>query len=144
MKKLLFALCLSLFTTAAMACTDFSGSYRGEEGIYSVTQSGCSNVTISDSSGSSTLITDGNFRVTEDSPEVRVYTAATFVGNNLTLENRIEYKIALPPEVPVDAIPARIVIVIVKDSAGGLVQTMTFYNSKGQVLGSESSTHPRA
>lgn len=143
MKKLLFALCLSVFTSAAMACTNFAGNYRGEEGVYTVSQSACASVTISDSSGSGTIITDGQFRVSEDNEEARILTAASFVGTNLTIDNRVEYKVPLPPEVPADAIPARIVIVIVKNSAGGLVQTVTIYNSKGQVLGSESSTHPK-
>lgn len=144
MKKFLFALCLSLFTSVAMACTNFSGSYRGEEGVYTVSQSGCASVTISDSNGDMTLITDGQFRVVEDAPEARIMTAASFVGNNLTMENRIEYKVPFPPEVPADAIPSRIVVVVVKNAAGALVQTTTFYNSKGQSLGSESTTHPKA
>lgn len=144
MKKILFALCFSMFTTAAMACTDFSGRYRDEDSaLYTVSQSGCASITVSSSTGEGTIITDGQFRITDEDEQVRVYTAASFIGVTLTIENRLEFKVPLPPEIPADSIPVKIILVYSKDSAGNLLITTTLYNSNGQVLGSESSTHPR-
>nr|BDT26810.1 hypothetical protein BHI3_02760 [Bacteriovorax sp. HI3] len=145
--KVVLALCLSLFTffsSAAFACTDFTGRYKNEQNeIYTVSQSACASVTVTGSDGSDTIITDGQFRLSEENEDVRVFTAAAFIGVNLTLNHRIEYKKPLPPEVPPTAIPVKILEVYVKDARGNVVLTTTIFNSTGGVLASMTSLHQR-
>lgn len=142
--KILLTLTLSFFTSAVMACTDFSGSYKDEvASVYSVVQSGCSTVMVNNNEGTETIIADGQFRVTEENAEVRISSAANFIGDNLTIEGRIEYLIALPPEVPVELIPVKFVTVYTLDSAGNLWMNFTIINSKDQVIGESATMHQR-
>ena len=58
--KLLLALSLSLFASVSMACTDFTGKYRNAESeVFTLQQSGCASVTLTDDTGSATIIADG-------------------------------------------------------------------------------------
>lgn len=142
--KVLLALCLSLFTTAALACTDFTGRYKNEQNeIYSVSQSACASVTVTDSDGAQTILTDGQYRLSEENEDLRVLTAAAFVGLSLTLDHRFEYKKPFPPEVPPSAIPVKMVDVYVKDAYGNVILTTTLFNSAGGVLTSMTSVHQR-
>lgn len=140
--KTLLALGFSLFATVSMACTDFSGAYRSQEDgdVYTLQQSGCESITSNSSDGTSTIITDGQYRLNEEDENVRILTAATFIGANLTLDSKIEYKQPLPSEIPVEMIPAKVVMIAVKDSAGNLVTTTTIYNSTNQVLATSTQT----
>lgn len=142
--KLLLAISLSLFTTAALACTNFSGKYKNEQNeVYTVSQSGCASVTLVSSEGTQTILADGVRRVTEENAEVRVSTAASFIGANLTLNHLLELKVPLPPEVPPTAVPKTILEVYVKDARGNIVQTTTLYNSAGTVLNTMTAVHQK-
>ncbi len=141
--KLLLALCLSLSTSVALACTDFSGKYKNEQEVYTVSQNACASITVTTSEGSGTVITDGQFRLSEQNDDVRIYTAAAFIGNNLTLDHRVEYIQPLPPEVPPTSIPVKMLEVYTKDARGNVVFTTTVYNSAGGVLGSMTSVHQK-
>jgi hypothetical protein len=139
--KLLFTVAFSLFASAAMACTNFSGSYRNDvEGkIYSIQQSGCSSI----SAEGQTIITDGQYRVLNEDETGRVMVAASFVDANLNVDTTIEYKVSIPPEFPEEMIPVKITIIYSMDSAGNLTTLSTAYNSHGQVISSESNTDQR-
>lgn len=142
--KLLIALCFSLFASVTMACTDFTGNYRNQQNeVYSLQQSGCASVAIIDNEGTNTIIADGQFRLTEETDEVRILTAASFVGANFTLDHRIEYKMPLPPEVPTEAIPVKMIVIYVKDTAGNIIETTTLYNSLERVLATMTSRHQK-
>lgn len=142
--KVLLALCLSLFASAALACTDFTGKYKNEQNeIYTVSQSACASVTVTGTEGAGTVITDGQFRLSEENEDVKVLTAAAFIGANLTLDHRIQYKKPLPPEVPPTSIPVKILEVYVKDARGNVVLTTTIFNSTGGVLASMTSLHQK-
>ncbi len=142
--KVLLALCLSLFTSAALACTDFTGRYKNEQNeIYTVAQSACASLTVTNSEGTQTIITDGQYRLFDENEDVRILTAATFVGANLTLDHRFEYKRPLPPEVPPSAIPLKMLDVYVKDARGNVILTTTIFNSAGGVLASMTSLHQK-
>lgn len=134
--KLLLALTFLTFSTVSLACTDFSGSYRDETNqTFNVSQSACASVTVNSQEGTETIITDGQYRVTEDSDEVRITSAASFVGANLTIDGKIEYKIPMPPEIPAEMIPVRAVTIYTLDSVGNLIMYIAVYNSNNQVLG---------
>lgn len=142
--KLLLALSLSLFATVSMACTDFTGSYRDEDSqAYTVAQSGCSSVTVNDQEGTTIVIADGQYRVTEETDEVIILSAANFIGATLTVNGKMEYKIPFPPEVPTDMIPVRSVSVYTLDSAGNLVIDTSVFNSNNQVLVQSTQTHQK-
>ncbi|MBC7428057.1 MAG: hypothetical protein H7336_05570 [Bacteriovorax sp.] len=142
--KLLLALSFSLFASASMACTDFSGTYRDESSAtYNVSQSGCATVTVNSSEGTETIIADGQYRVTSEDEQVRVTSAATFVGANLTIDGIVEYKVTLPPQVPADKIPARVVTIYTLDSAGNLVMNLSVLNSSNQVIAQGTMTQQR-
>lgn len=142
--KVLLALTLSLFATVSIACTDFTGSYKDEESqTYTVSQSGCATVTVNDQEGTETIIVDGQYRVTEETDEVRITSAANFVGAGLVIDGKIEYKIPFPPEMPVDMIPVKSVAVYTLDSAGNLVVNVVVYNASNQVLGESTQTHQK-
>lgn len=140
--KTFLALGLSLFATVSMACTDFTGSYRSQQDndVYTLEQSGCASITANNSEGTSTIITDGQYRLNDQDENVRVMTAATFVDANLTLDSKIEYKQPLPSEIPVEMIPTKVVMILVKDSAGNIVTTSSVYNSTNQVLATSTQT----
>lgn len=140
--KTFLALGLSLFATVSMACTDFTGSYRSQQdsSTYSIQQSGCTSITSNTNEGTMTVLTDGQYRVSEDNEHARILTAAKFVGSNLTIDGKIEYKQPLPSEIPAEMIPTKIVMIVVKDSAGNLVTTSNVLNSDDQVLGSTTTT----
>jgi hypothetical protein len=139
--KLLFTIAFSLITSAAMACTDFSGTYLNhvENTPYSLSQSGCASIT----EENETIYTDGRYRVIAEDDSVAVSMAASFIGANLTMDSNIEYKIPFPPEVPADMVPTKVVIVYTLDSARNLQSVSTVYNSTGQVLATESGTDQR-
>lgn len=142
--KLFLVLCFSMFASAAMACTDFSGAYRNGEGVKTqIQQSGCANVTFTTVEGSGTLITDGQFRVSQDDAEVRVLTSAAFVGSTLNLEGKIEYKQSMPPEVPAEAIPTRFSLVYSKTNSGDVLAVMSAYNSQNQVIYSVTDSYSK-
>ncbi|MBC7713007.1 MAG: hypothetical protein H7177_06695 [Rhizobacter sp.] len=141
--KFLGVLAFALFTSTAMACTNFSGSYRDEQmGTYTVTQSGCETVTVNSSDGIETIIADGVYRLSSEDEQVRIMSAAMFVGANLTIDGKIEYKVPLP-QVPADKIPARVVTVYNLDSAGNLVMNFSVINSSNQVIANGTTTHQR-
>jgi hypothetical protein len=139
--KLLFTIAFSLFASVAMACTDFSGTYltHVERNPYTITQSGCSSIT----EDNQTIITDGQYRVLDEDENVRVLSAASFIGANLTIDSNIEYKVAFPPEIPTEMIPTKIIMIYTLDSARNLQSVTTVYNSAGQVLTTESGTDER-
>lgn len=142
--KLLLALSLSLFASVSMACTDFSGSYRDEaSNTYTVAQQACYSVTVNNQEGSQTIIADGVYRVTEEDDSVRITSAASFTGADLVIDGRIEYKVALPPEVPTELIPVRAVTTYSLDSAGNLVTSVVVYNSNNQSIGQATQTHQK-
>ena len=138
--KFLLAVSFSLFATASMACTDFSGSYRDDEaGDFTYQQSGCESITRIGAGTSETVITDGKERVISDDEVVRIRATASFVGETLTIVSAIEYKVALPPEVPVEMIPVRADAVHTKSPNGDIIQSVTPYNANGQSLGTQTS-----
>jgi hypothetical protein len=138
--KLFFALCFSLSATAALACTDLSGTYRDDNSeTFTLVQSGCESVTVNDSSHSETMITDGVPRVISEDDSSRITASATFVGDNLTVDGNIELKVALPPEFPTDKVPKRVLMIYTKASNGDLLINTTIYNSTGAILGTQSS-----
>jgi len=142
--KLLLVLCFSMFATAAMACTDFTGTYLNGEGAKTqIQQSGCASVTFTDANDSGTIITDGQYRVTQDDAEVRVSTAASFVGVTLNFDGKLEYKQPMPPEVPTQSIPKRISVVYSKNASGNVVALMTAYNSQNQVIYSITDSYTK-
>lgn len=143
--KFLLALCLSMFATAAIACTDFSGRYRDEElEVYTIEQSGCSSVTyVEDNGERSTFIVDGQYRLSDEDDEVKVYTAANFVGVTIVFDSKMEYKQPFPDDVPEEAIPRTSKIIYSKDTNGNLVSIILIFNSAGTVIGSATTTHPR-
>lgn len=142
--KLLLVLCFSMFASVAMACTDFSGSYRNGEGVNTqIQQSGCVSVTFSSADGSGTLITDGQFRVSQDDAEVRVLTSAAFVGATLNLEGKLEYKQPVPPEMPTEYIATRFSMVYSKSNSGDVVAVMSVYNSQNQVIYSLTDSYSK-
>ena len=133
-----------MFATAAMACTDFSGSYRDEEQkTYSIKQSRCASVTLTSDEGSASIQADGKFRVTDESDEVKVTTAASFVGTNFTLDSRISYKIEIPPQVPTELIPVKILTIYTKDTSGNLVIQTQVLNSDNDLLGDDTVTNEK-
>lgn len=142
--KLLLVLCFSMFASAAMACTDFSGNYRNGEGVSTaIQQSGCASVTFSGVDGSGTMITDGQFRVSQDDAEVRVLTSAAFIGETLTLEGKLEYKQPFPAEVPTESITTRFTLVFSKTTSGNVVAVSSFYNSQNQVIFSQADSYSK-
>lgn len=142
--KLLLVLCFSMFASAAMACTDFSGNYRNGEGVGTqIQQSGCASVTFTGADGAGTLVTDGQLRVSQDDAEVRVLTAATFVGAALILESKLEYKQPFPPEVPTELIATRFTMVFSKNTSGDVVAVSSMYNSQDQVIFSQVDTYSK-
>lgn len=142
--KLLLVLCFSMFATAAMACTDFTGTYRNGEGVKTqIKQSGCASVTFTEANDSGTIITDGQYRVTQDDADVRVSTAASFVGATLNFDGKLEYKQPMPPEVPTQSIPRRISVVYSKNTTGDVVALMTAYNSQNQVIYSITDSYTK-
>ncbi len=142
--KLLLALSLSLFAFSSMACTDFSGSYTDEfSDAYKVSQNACASFSVSSDTEIYSIMTDGKFRVTEENDEARISSAASFSGANLIVEGKIEYKVALPPEVPTELIPVRVVTVYSLDKLGNLVLVTTIYNSKNQIIEQETQTHQK-
>lgn len=142
--KLLLALCFSLFASAAMACTDFSGNYLNSEGVKTqITQSGCTSVTFTSAEGTGTMITDGQPRVTQDDAEIRVLTKAQFVGATLNLEAALEYKVAFPPEVPAQYIPRKAVVIYSKTSSGDVTAASSTYNSQNQLIYSATDSYTK-
>jgi hypothetical protein len=142
--KLLWALSFALFTSASMACTNFSGTYIDDQTkTYTVTQSACESVVVVSSEGSETIIADGVYRVTSEDEQVRITSAANFIGENLTIDGKVEYKTPLPPEVPADKIPARVVEVYTLDSAGNLVMQLSVLNLNNQTITSSTITHQK-
>lgn len=143
--KFLLAICISMFATAAIACTDFSGRYRDEElEVYTIEQSGCSSVTyIEDSGERSTFLVDGQYRLSDEDDEVRVYTAANFVGPTIVFDSKMEYKQPFPDDVPEEAIPRTSKLIYFKDANGNLVNVIYVYNSAGTIIGSATTTHPK-
>ena len=139
--KLLLAICLSMFASLAMACTDFTGNYRNGEGVDTqIKQSGCSSVTFTGNEGAGTLVTDGQYRMSQDDAEVRVMTAASFVGAALNIEGKLEYKQSFPPEVPTQYIARRFTMIYTKTTSGDVVGTSSVYNSENQVIFSQADT----
>lgn len=142
--KLLFALCISMFASVAMACTDFSGNYRNGEGqTTQIKQSGCASVSFTNSEGAGTFITDGQFRVTQDDAEIRVLSAAVFVGAALNIEGKLEYKQPIPPEMPSQYIPRKVMVVYTKTASGDVVGVSSIYNSENQVISSQTDTYSK-
>lgn len=143
--KLLLAVCFSMFATAAMACTDFSGKYRDEEmEVYTIEQSGCESITyIEDDGDREVILVDGQYRVSDEDDDVRILTAANFIDDNITFDSKIEYLKPLPPEVPEASIPRTSKLVYTKDASGNLVGVINVYNSAGGVVGTATTTHPK-
>lgn len=143
--KFLLAVCISMFATAAMACTDFTGKYRDDDmDVYTIEQSGCEQVTyVEDDGDRETFIIDGQYRVTDEEDGVRILTAGNFVDATLVFDSKIEYLQPLPPEVPETSIPRTTKLVYSLDASGNLVGTVTVYNSAGTVLATASQTHPK-
>ncbi|MEA9356573.1 hypothetical protein SHI21_10175 [Bacteriovorax sp. PP10] len=142
--KLLLVLCFSMFASAAMACTDFSGNYRNGEGVQTqIQQSGCTSVTFSNVEGTGTIITDGQFRVLQDDADVRILTSAAFVGATLNLEGKFEYKQPAPPEMPSEYIAKRFSMVYTKSNSGDVVAVMSVYNSQNQVIYSLTDSYSK-
>lgn len=143
--KFLLAICISMFATAAIACTDFSGRYRDEEmEVYTIEQSGCSSVTyIEDDGERSTFLVDGQYRLSDEDDEVKVYTAANFVGATIVFDSKMEYKQPFPDDVPEETIPRTSKIIYSKDSYGNLISMIYVYNSAGAVIGRATTTHPK-
>ena len=81
--------------------------------------------------------------MSEENEDVKVLTAAAFIGTNLTLDHRIQYKKPLPPAVPPTSIPLKILEVYIKDARGNVVLTTTIFNSTGGVLASMNSLHKK-
>lgn len=143
--KILLALCISMFATGAFACTDFSGKYINTElEVYTVEQSGCESVTyIEDDGDRKIYIADGEYRLTEDDEDIRIYTATNFIGDNITLDSKIEYKKPFPPEMPEASITRTSKLIYTKDADGNLIENFYIYNSEGVILGSATTTHPK-
>jgi hypothetical protein len=142
--KLLLVLCFSLFASAAMACTNFSGNYRNGEGATTtIQQSGCANVTFTGVDGSGTIITDGQLRVSQDDAEVRVLTSASFIGETLTMAGKLEYKQPFPPEYPTQLITRSFAMVYSKTNSGDVIAVSTFYNSENQVIFSQTDSYSK-
>ena len=142
--KLLLAICFSMFASVAMACTDFTGDYKNAEGTNTqIKQSGCTSVTFTNIEGAGTLVTDGQYRVSQDDAEVRVMTAASFVGAALNIEGRLEYKQSFPPEVPTQYIARRFTMVYTKTASGDVVGTSSVYNSENQVIFSQTDSYKK-
>lgn len=142
--KLLTGFILFCSISNAFACTDFSGRYLDQENNqYSVAQSGCESLSIINDEGSFTAIADGQFRVSSESDEARVLTAITFSGSDLVMDNHLEFKFSLPPEVPVEVIPVRLLSIYRKVGNGDVAVTTSAYNLNGQFLGIESTTHQK-
>lgn len=142
--KIMLTIALSLFTSLAFACTDFTGTYRDQEyKVYSVNQAGCSSIVLNNDEGTFSAKADGQFRVSSEDQHARVLTAILFSGKDLIMDHHVELKVALPPEVPVEIIPVRIYSIYGKLGNGDLGVTTTVYNANGQVLSVESSQHQK-
>ncbi len=142
--KVLLTLTLSIYASMALACTDFTGTYRDQEfKVYSVLQSGCSSIVLNNDEGTFGAQADGILRVSSEDQQARVLTAISFSGKDLIMDHHIELKVALPPEVPADIIPGRIYSIYGKLGNGDLGVTTTVYNLNGQVLSVESSHHQK-
>jgi len=142
--KVLLVLTLSLVTSLAMACTDFTGTYRDQEDkVYSVSQSGCNSLVLNNDAGTFSAQADGKYRISSEDQQARVLTAISFSKKDLIIDHQIELKVALPPEVPTEIIPGRIYTLFGKLGNGDLGVTTTVYNLNGQVLSIESTHHQK-
>lgn len=142
--KVLLGLALSLFASVSLACTDFTGTYKDQESeTYSVEQTGCTSIVLNSNEGTFTTLADGQFRISSEDQQARVLTAVLFSGKDLIMDHHLELKVALPAEIPVEIIPARIYAIYSKLSNGNIAITTTVYNINGQVLGVESSQHQK-
>ena len=105
--KFLLAICISVFATATMACTDFSGTYKDETmSVYRIDQSGCTSIAQTNSDGTRVdFIVDGQYRLMEEDEWGTISTAANFVGDTLVFDSKMEYKKPFPTEVPEVVIP---------------------------------------
>lgn len=138
--KLLLIGILLLFSNQSFACTDFSGKYLDDDSNpYSIFQSGCNSFKLA----SAIYITDGNFRVKEESSAIKIMTASTFIEDYLQIENILEYKIPFPPEMPTELIPVRYVSLYTIGWLGNLAIDTTVYNKNGDVISSENTIHKK-
>ncbi len=142
--KTLIGLSLVLFSNIALACTDFTGTYLDQEReTYSVAQNGCESLTLTNNEGSFNVLADGQLRVTNESEEATIMTAVSFSGRDLIMDNHLQFKVSLPPEIPVEVIPVRMYSIYSKLPNGNVSITTTAYNLNGQVLGIETAIHQK-
>ncbi len=142
--KSLIGLSAFLFSTISFACTNFSGTYMDlEREIYSVTQNGCESLTVTSEEGTFTALADGVLRVSTDSEEATIMTAVSFSGKDLIMDNYLQFKVSLPPEIPAEVIPVRMYSIYSKLVNGDVSITTTAYNMNGQVLGIETGIHQK-
>ena len=133
--KFLLALSFSLFATASMACTDFTGDYINDAGMkFNYQQDGCESIVITIDGQTKTLITDGIERVLQDDAYLRISASAIFDQSALKVTDRIFYKVTLPPGTPTEKIPALVTAILTKDAGGDITSHLTSYNAAGQVI----------
>ena len=142
--KSLIGLSVFLFSTVSLACTNFSGSYLDlDRETYTVSQNGCESLTLTTDEGTFTALADGVLRVSNESEEATILTAVSFSGKDLIMDNHLQLKVSLPPEIPVEVIPVRMYSIYSKLVNGDVSITTTAYNLNGQILGIETGIHQK-
>ena len=142
--KSLIGLSVFLFSTVSLACTNFSGTYLNlERKTYTVAQNGCESLSLESDDGIFTALTDGVLRASSESDDSTIFTAISFSGKDLIVDNHLHLKVQLPPEIPADVIPVRMYSIYSKLFNGDISITTTAYNMNGQVLGIETGIHQK-
>ncbi len=142
MKKLVLVVGV-LLSLNAFACPDLSGSYvdkNGESIILS--QKGCEEVAVLSRPLSHTLLLDNQFVLVQDDKDVRAFGRGAFLGSELILEVKVEYK--KKPDVPTIFLPVRAVNKYSQAANGDLLEKSTIYNSTNGVLTNTKATYKRA
>ena len=138
--KLLLALSMLTFTTISFACTDFSGNYIDDDSNpYSIIQTGCESLKL----GDVTLVTDGYFRLKEETTVIKILSASNHIDDYLQVEVLLDYKIAFPAEMPIELIPFKYVVIYTIGWKDNLAIDTTVYNKSGDVISSDNTIHQK-